>query len=325
MKKIVLFGATGNIGRYLTEHLCNAFQEMEIIAVGRRHPEWLDRTSAVFAYADVTKPDSFNALPQRDVFAVLNFAGVLPAYLESNDPTIYIRVNTEGALNVLEYARRVGADRFVFSQSVSRYHGYLEDDIRLFKPDMPAKLNYTNDHAVYIIAKCAAVELMEHYHQTYGLRTFEIVLPNIYLYDPTEYYFVDGVARPISYRYMIRRAIEGKSLELWGDPNKGLDLVYVKDLCQLVERTLRTEKASGRYNAGSGKLTSMEEYLRTIIEVFSPSDSPSELVYCPDKPDCANFMMDISNCVEDLSYSPQYDCRAFLEDYKAEMNRRHCK
>ena len=321
MKHIVLFGATGNVGRYLTDHLVKSFPEMQVVAVGRHEPDWMKNTGASFVKADVTQPESFAALPQQDVFAVLNFAGVLPAYLSGSDTSVYIRVNTEGALHVLEYARKTGAERVVYSQSVSRYHGYLADDIRVFKPDMPAKFNYTNDHAVYIIAKTAAVELMEHYHQTYGIRTFEIVLPNIYLYDPAEYYYVDGVARPIAYRYMIRRAMAGEPLELWGDPNKGIDLVYVKDLCRLVECTLRCDQQSGRYNAGSGKLTTMEEYLRGIIRVFSPADKPSELVYRPEKPDCANFMMDITNCREDLGYEPQYDCLAFLEDYKREMEK----
>ena len=213
MKHIVLFGATGNVGRYLTRHLVQSFPEMQVIAVGRHEPAWMKESGASFVQADVTQPESFAALPQQDVFAVLNFAGVLPAYLSGDDPSVYIRVNTEGALHVLEYARKSGAERVVYSQSVSRYHGYLADDIRVFKPDMPAKFNYTNDHAVYIIAKTAAVELMEHYHQTYGIRTFEIVLPNIYLYDPAEYYYVDGVARPIAYRYMIRRAMAGEPLQ----------------------------------------------------------------------------------------------------------------
>ena len=73
--------------------------------------------------------------------------------------------------------------------------------------------------------------------------------------------------------------------------------------------------------AGSGKLTTMEEYLRGIINVFSPADGQSELVYRPEKPDCANFLMDISNCRADLGYEPQYDCLAFLEDYKREMEK----
>ena len=195
---------------------------MQVVAVGRHEPDWMKNTGVSFVKAGVTQPESFAALPQQDVFAVLNFAGVPP---------------------------------------------------------------------------------------------------NIYLYDPAEYYYVDGVARPIAYRYMIRRAMAGEPLELWGDPNKGIDLVYVKDLCRLVECTLRCDKQSGRYNAGIGKLSTMEEYLRGIIRVFSPADKPSELVYRPAKPDCANFMMDITNAREELGYEPQYDCLAFLEDYKREMEK----
>ena len=35
--------------------------------------------------------------------------------------------------------------------------------------------------------------------------------------------------------------------------------------------------------------------------------------------------MDITNAREDLGYEPQYDCLAFLQDYKREMEKDQAK
>ena len=56
-----------------------------------------------------------------------------------------------------------------------------------------------------------------------------------------------------------------------------------------------------------------------MIEVFSPKDNPSKIIECPEKKDCDDFVMDISNIKEDLEYEPEYDYISYLKDYKKEM------
>jgi UDP-glucose 4-epimerase len=61
------------------------------------------------------------------------------------------------------------------------------------------------------------------------------------------------------------------------------------------------------------------DQVKTIIDVFSPKDKRSEIVFRPDKPSTGGFLMDISNAREELGYVPQYDCRKLFEDYREEM------
>ena len=42
----------------------------------------------------------------------------------------------------------------------------------------------------------------------------------------------DGVPAKSSYRLMIHRAQAGEPLEVWGDPTKGMDLIFVKDFAR---------------------------------------------------------------------------------------------
>ena len=64
--------------------------------------------------------------------------------------------------------------------------------------------------------------------------------------------------------------MKGENIELWGNPNFGKDIIYVKDLCQMIFKSLFTNKETGIYNAGTGVKTTMQEQIEGIIKVFSP-------------------------------------------------------
>lgn len=49
----------------------------------------------------------------------MNFAGAMPAKMEGYNPYEYVNTIVMGTLNVLEYAKRINCNRFVFSQSIS--------------------------------------------------------------------------------------------------------------------------------------------------------------------------------------------------------------
>lgn len=321
MKKIVVFGATGNLGTYCIDYLLEKLdlKKYEVIASGRRAKKDSGITKTDYVQVDITNKDDFKKLPQKDVYAVIDFAGALPAYVNYSDEE-FINININGTLNILNYCRKSGADRIAYMQTWADMNGYLKEGKPL-KPNVPRKPILTGDHAVYCITKCAAVDLLAHYRAEYGIKDFVFRLPNIYLYAPQKTYFVNGEERKIGYRYMIERAMKGEPIECWGNPKAGKDIVYVKDLCGMIFASLFVDRESGMYNVGTGVKTTMEDQIKGFIEVFSPKDHPSEIVYRPDKPDCDQFVMDISNIKKELGYKPKYDYISYLKDYKMEMEK----
>lgn len=321
-QSIIVLGSYGNIGTYFLDYLQNNLDKSkyEIIATGRKDKYPYSFYKGKFAKLDITNTDDFNNLPNKNILAVVDFAGILPAYKSNNDVLDYIDVNVKGTLNVLEYCKTNNVDRIIYTHTWADLNGYLKSDEPLH-PYSSRKSIYTGDHAVYTASKCAAVDLIECYHQMYGIKSFIFRLPNIYMYSPEEYYYVDGEKRIISYRYLINRASKGLPIELWGDPAKGKDVIYVKDLCQMIYKALFASKDSGIYNAGTGVKTTMKEQIEGIISVFSPQNNPSQIIYYPEKKDCDNFVMDISNIEEDLDYHPQYNYISYLIDYKKEKER----
>ena len=140
----------------------------------------------------------------------------------------------------------------------------------------------------------------------------------MYLYHPEKTYFVDGIERKIGYRYMIDLASHGQNIELWGDPNAFKDILYIKDLCQLMYKAILTNVNGGTYNAGTGIKTTLQEQIEGMINVFNPEGEKSEIIYKPDGSGFTSFVMDIDNAKEDLCYEPEYTYIKYLEDYKKE-------
>ena len=320
MKKIVIFGATGNVGSYVLKYAREYFntEEYEVIASGRRKTDFFEKRGIPYYSVDLTKAEDFDVLPQEDVYAVIYLAAEIPSYMDDYQPDKYIKSNIIGAYNVLEYCRKTKADRILFSTTVFDI-SLSATNGAVLKPDMPHNFSYKGDHAVYVISKNTAIELIEHYHQEYGLKKFIFRFPTIYNYSPYHYYYPNGVKtlRPV-YR-MIEQAKKGEPIELWGNPEYSKDMVHVYDCAQMICKAVEVDREEGFYNVGTGKPVTLKEQIETIIKVFSPKDHPSEIIYCPEKPAGGGFLIDVQNAKEELGYEPQYDCLKLFEDYKKEM------
>lgn len=321
MKKIVIFGATGNIGAYFTDY-CNELlreTEYQVIAVGRKKTDFFDKLGIKYINVDICNQTDFHKLPKEDIYAVVNLAGILPAYLKEYNPFKYIETNINGAVRILEYARENGADRVLYSQTWSEQGGYWGKK-EVLSPDMPRKLLYKGDHAFYAITKSMVVDTMEYYKQEYGLKSFVFRLPNVYLYHPEKYYYVDCVKKPIGYRYMIDRATDGEDIEMWGNPDAFKDILYVKDLCQMMYKALFADIDGGVYNAGTGIKTTLRQQIEGIIKVFSPKLHKSKIIEKPEGDGFISFVMDIENARKELGYEPEYTYEKYLVDYKKEQD-----
>jgi UDP-glucose 4-epimerase len=123
----------------------------------------------------------------------------------------------------------------------------------------------------------------------------------------------------MAYRHIMDRAMSGETVEMWGDPERAHDVVYVKDFCQMLYRALIASGAGGTYNVGTGRPVSLREQIEGIVDVFSPNGKRSQIVHLPEKPNAQSYTFDISNARQELGYEPQYDYMGYLQDFKQEM------
>lgn len=319
MKNIIVFGASGNTGRYFIkyflDHYCGT--DYQVVATGTRETNFYDSLEVPYYQVDIRKKEEFEKLP-GEVYAVVDLAGAMPARMKGYDPYKYIDVNVTGNLNILEYCRKAKADRILFAQSFGDIKDHAEDNL-LLTVDLPRKFSFTSDHTIYVMTKNFAVDMIENYHQMYGLKNFIFRLPTIYLYSPVDTYYVDGKQRKIGYRLLIDKARAGEPIEVWGDPERVKDMVYVKDFCQMLYRAVFADRNCGYYNVGTGVGTSLLDQIQGMIEVFGTPGKESELIMCPDKPNAPQYIMDITPAVSELGYKPEYTYRKMLIDFKKEM------
>ena len=321
MKKIVVFGASGDTGRYFIEYFSNNYEkkEYEIIAIGTRKTQYFEKMGVKYYQVDITQKEEFQKLP-NDVYAVVDLAGAMPARMKGYEPQKYIDVNITGTLNILNYCKENKADRILFAQSFGDIKDYSEKH-PVLHPDMERKFSFTSDHTIYVMTKNFAVDMIENYHEMYGLKRFIFRLPTIYLWSPIDNYYVDGNIRKIGYRILIDKAIAGETIEIWGDKTRKKDMVYVKDFCQMLFKALFVERNEGYYNVGTGIGTTLEEQIEGMVEVFGKDNHKSKIIERPDMPNAPQYIMDITAAVTELGYEPKYDYISMLKDFKKEMEK----
>ena len=159
MGKIVIFGATGTVGVYTSLKLKE--DGYDVLAVGRRKSDngFFGDYDIPYASVDIVNKNAFDVLPQRDVDCVIHYAGSMPARMKGYNPQEYIDTIITGTLNVLEYTRKAGAKKIVFTQSISDCFWMVKDATPI-PADIWRKFPLNNDHSVYVIAKNAAVDLI---------------------------------------------------------------------------------------------------------------------------------------------------------------------
>jgi UDP-glucose 4-epimerase len=319
MKKIVIIGATGSIGVYLTERLSRNGYKVYTTGYKERDADYYRHRNIEYCSLNIARKEDFSKLPQKNIDCVILLAGMMPARMKGYDPYKYIDINVTGTLNTLEYCRNAAVPKIIFAQSHSDVAGYWNTG-KYIKDDASRVLNYKGDHAVYIISKCAAVELIEHYHQECGLQSIVFRLPTIYCYWPDDIMYINGEKRTMAYLTFIKKAMKGESIEVWGDPNIAKDIVYVKDLIQLIESAVNSKTAQGIYNVGTGILTTLEEQIKGVIEVFCEPKNKSKIVYRPDKLSQTSYLYDVSRAKKELNYKVMYPYIEMLKDMKKEMS-----
>lgn len=314
MKNILIIGATGSIGIYTSVLLKQ--QGYNIYAVGRRKSDngFFETYGIPYYSVEISDATRFSILPQGGIDAVIHLAGAMPAHMIDYHPQAYIDSIVTGTMNVLDYMNRIGCSKIIFSQSIADVL-YKFGTLEPIDDDVERRFPLNTDHTVYSICKNAAVNIIEHYHERFGIQRFILRLPTIYGYHADPYYYVDGKKKWLGYRYIIEQAIKGERLEIWGNPRSAKEMVAIKDLVELMRLCIESDIPGGVYNVGCGHPISIEDQIKLIAEVFN-GDKKSKIVYCPEKNNSPQFVLSIDKARRELGYEPQYDFRKLLVDYK---------
>jgi UDP-glucose 4-epimerase len=170
-----------------------------------------------------------------------------------DDPATTFENDTIGTFHILEQCRKHGV-KLVFMSTCMVYdralssRGIIETDP--IKPASP-----------YAGAKIAAENMVLSYHHGYGLPV--VVIRPFNTYGPFQKTGGEGGVMAI----FIKRKLEGKTLDIFGDGTQTRDLLYVEDCARFVAWSGYSDRVNGEIvNAGLGRDISVNDLAKLIVK-----------------------------------------------------------
>jgi UDP-glucose 4-epimerase len=320
-KRIIVFGAAGFIGTYLIDELLiNNYQviAVDINDIGRMHYE---KQGVPFEKVDITNRKDIQKLPKKGIDAVINLACIQPANVskEMYNPVDYINVNVIGTLNLLEYCRISNIPKIIIATSHRNTKGLWKEGKKI-REDEGRAIEFTGEYAIFSISESTAEDCVEHYNHSYGLQGIVFRLSPVYGYGPHTVIFKNGKETTTGFQVFIDQAASGKPVEIWGDPDIGRDIIYIKDVVNAFILALKNTTAKGLYNICSGRTLSLKQQAEETLKVFGKNKGDHKMIYRPEKKNSIDpFLYDNGKAKRELGWSPQYSFNDLLVDYKKEM------
>jgi len=326
---IIVFGAAGFIGTYLIDRLIKESYSVVAADISEFGESYYGRLGIPYYNVNITDKESLEKLPTEGIEAVINLACVQPANVSEKkyNPADFMQVNVIGTLNLLDFCVKNNVRKYFYTSSHRNTQGlWKEKEGTAIKESDGRSVKYTGDYAVYSISESAAADCIEHYNQAFSMQGIIFRLPPVYGYGPHTEIYKDGKPLKTGFQIFIDNAVQGKPLEVWGDCNKGRDIIYVKDVVSAFALALKKKDISGLYNISSGRMSTLKEEAEFIANEFWPQGSQPEFVYLSEKSNNIEpYFYDISKAEQDLGWKPQYTFADMISDYRKELEAQRFK
>ncbi|MDP8247683.1 MAG: NAD-dependent epimerase/dehydratase family protein [Candidatus Tritonobacter lacicola] len=260
-RKAIVTGGMGFIGSNLAMKLVRAGADVTLI--DSMIPEYGGNLFNIeeikdkvrLNFSDVRDQHSMNFLV-RGADSMFNLAGQVSHIDSMRDPYTDLEINARSQLSILESCRRYNPGIKVVFASTRQIYGkpeYLPVDEK--HPLRPADVNGIN--------KLAGEWYHTLYHRVYGIKTVCLRLTNTYgprqLMKHNRQGFIG---------WFVRRVIEGKEIELFGDGKQRRDLNYIDDVTDALLISGRDDSLNGKiFNLGNSPPISLEEIAKLLIRL----------------------------------------------------------
>lgn len=168
------------------------------------------------------------------------------------DPKSDFMTNVIGTFNYLDAARINSVPRFVFASSGAPA-GEVAPPIHEELPPHPV--------SPYGASKLAGEGYCSAYNKTFGVQTVMLRFGNVY--GPGSLHKSSVVAK------FIRQAINGETLEIYGDGTQTRDFIYIDDLIKALRLAVTTENIGGEaFQIASNQETTVGEITEKLVAIM---------------------------------------------------------
>ncbi|MFH7017977.1 NAD-dependent epimerase/dehydratase family protein [Flavobacterium sp. FlaQc-47] len=278
-ENILLLGGTGFIGKNIIEYFISHTDSLNYqLIVLSRYNQISEHKDVVYELGDYGDKEVLKKLFSRwDFKKVFHLASSSIPVSSNQNIHNDINGNLISTIGLLEVMKEYRCNFILYLSSGGAVYG--EKRVPVISEDTSC-----TPISSYGIIKLAIENYLKLYQRHYGINYLILRISNPFgPYHNSEEQGVINVA--------VRRAVNGKSLEVWGDGSQSKDYIFIYDLVKIVFQFIRNEIVNKVVNVGSGETHQLNSILDRI-KVYIPN---FEIKYVESKPtDIKDFCLDIS-------------------------------
>ena len=183
---------------------------------------------------------------EYDINGVIHFVAESHVDNSIKNPGVFVETNVNGTFTLLDVARAYWMEKpFTYKEKYegARFHHISTDEVygTLNETDLFTEETPYAPNSPYSASKASSDMIVRSYQETYGLNTVITNCSNNY--GPKQH---DEKLIPT----IIRKALAGESIPIYGDGKNIRDWLYVLDHCKGIDRVYHTGKEANVYNIG---------------------------------------------------------------------------
>ncbi len=299
MKRILITGATGYIGRFLTNRLLEEGYSL-ILLTRNKHKilrEWATKGCKIYE-GDITNYNTLTKIEKEKIDYVFHLAAILNVPDKAEN---FLKINVEGTKNILNLALKCGVKKFVFASSIEAIGATSLKELPVDETCSPRPTN------LYGKSKFEAEKLVNEYHQKYNQKGLKTTIARIGIVYGLDTAFVFPIVK-----LLLKEAKPAKNNHNFQNENnyyfqkRYIHLIYITDLIEMLVRCLKPI-ANGKTYFLVGNEYILSNELTELISSFL--DEPSKyLIFSSDKkPSKESIHMAYSNkkVIKELGFNPK--------------------
>ena len=272
-KSILVTGCAGFIGSNFIPYFLGKYEEYNIINLDlltyagnlENLKECEDNPRYRFIKGDICNRELVEFIfTEYDIQGVIHFAAESHVDNSIKNPEVFIQTNINGTFTLVDVAYKYWMNKpFEYKEEYKncRFHHISTDEvygtlneIDLFTEETPYAPN-----SPYSASKASSDMTVRSYQETYGLNTVITNCSNNY--GPKQH---DEKLIPT----IIRKALSGESIPIYGDGKNIRDWLYVLDHCKGIDLVYHTGKEGNVYNIGGRNERTNLQIVDTICSIL---------------------------------------------------------
>lgn len=254
-KNILVTGAAGFIGSAVASRLIEL--NYNVYTIDNLSTGFVEKipNNVKFIKGNTYDKNILQNFSNVNFYAILHIAGQSSGEISFENPVYDLKSNTESTLNLLQFCKNNGCNKFVFASTMSVYgdskKDYVEENDNL------------NPKSFYSVGKIASERYLKIYSQ-FGINSIALRLFNVYGPGQNMTNMKQGMAS-----IFLSQALNDNSIIVKGSLERYRDFVYIDDVVSSFVSALDSNiKGFDVFNVCSKSMTKVSDILKIISKEF---------------------------------------------------------